>query len=175
MAVSWDRNPEILTNANVIPDTVDVEIPKPVRSDKLSVSEQAINGVNPKMINETLHELNALAGGWVAELGHHPEQDGKSNALVNNGKDKDVDVCRSKLPVGSIHGQPIRGLMRQQSEYEAGDKVGVKQVLRHETLNSAQGGVNPNVCIEADRQLLEANGLNLAKRTDKQAKELNSG
>jgi len=55
MAILWNSNPKILTDTYMIPYAVDIEIVKPVFTNKLSISKQTINRLESKQINVSLH------------------------------------------------------------------------------------------------------------------------
>ncbi len=112
MSISWNNNPEVFPDSDMVVDMSVVEVGQPVLANKLPVSQQTFNAVSAKQFDELFQECDSLLGRRVASLGHHLIQYRKDHPLINYGQYQDIDIGGSEFPVGSVHGQTIRWLVR---------------------------------------------------------------
>jgi hypothetical protein len=63
MPVSWNVDPKILTDPDVVTNPFLIKVRQPFVSDKLSVSQKAVNVINAEQVNVPIDQINTLCCG----------------------------------------------------------------------------------------------------------------
>ena len=74
------------------------------------VGYQAVNLVVTHHLKESTHQRDAFLGIGIAPFGQDLPQERKSDAVMDNGQDEEVDRSLSKHPLSSIQSQGVRGI-----------------------------------------------------------------
>ena len=99
---------------------------EPLGADKLPVGYQAVNLVVTHHLKESTHQRDAFPGIGIAPFGQDLPQERKSDAVMDNGQDEEVDRSLSKHPLSSIQSQGVRGIgVGKRARMMPGEQVGV--------------------------------------------------
>ena len=85
-------------------DVVGSEPGEPFGADKFSVRYQAVDLVAANHLKELTEQLDALLSIGVAPFGQELPEKRKSDAVVDDGQDEEVDRHPCKHPLGSVQG-----------------------------------------------------------------------
>ncbi len=78
---------------------------QPIKADKLTIRQKALDASGPEQIQTALHQCNALAGVAVARLAQHGPDQWHAIAARGDGKNQQVDLFAPDLPVRAIKAQ----------------------------------------------------------------------
>ena len=165
-------NPEVLTDAYVIPDTTAVEPSGPFLPDELAVCHEAVDTVRSEKSDEPLHDYLTFLLIGIPPFGKKVENQRKGNPFVCHAQHKDIDVGLPELPVGAVHAQHQFSLDRKQRENHAGDDVEVKNILGEESLKPSEVGIPVNGCRHRAGQFMETDHLHDTQRVKEKRHEL---
>ena len=76
-------HPEIVTDADMVLDSVVIEPFEPFVSNELTVRNQTLDTVATKQTNEPLHDIDSFLAIGVSPLGQQSEQDGERHMIVS--------------------------------------------------------------------------------------------
>jgi len=111
------------------------ELPKPFHGDELTVSHHNLNVFRIDDFQEALQHVGLLAGSGTACPRKGAPCDGKSHSFVRNSDHQDVDGRLAEVPLRSVHGHFVGGLLRKQVQEEPPERHGIEIVLAKKALN----------------------------------------
>ena len=74
--------PEVVTDADMVLDSVIVEPFEPLVTDELTVFDQAFDTVTTEQSDEPLHDIDSFLAIGVSPLRQQPEQDGERHMII---------------------------------------------------------------------------------------------
>ena len=78
---------------------------QPIKADKPTIRQKALDASGPEQIQTALHQCNALPGVAVARLARHGPDQWHAIAARGDGKNQQVDLFAPDLPVRAIKAQ----------------------------------------------------------------------
>ena len=84
VSVTGDVDPEVLYDADMVRNAQMIEICQPMLTDKLPVSQQALDVFNAEQTDKMFQQINAFLGRRITEFRHHSEEQRKCNAFIHN-------------------------------------------------------------------------------------------
>lgn len=75
-------NPEVVTDADMVLDSVVVKPFEPFVTDELPVCDQTFDAVTSEQLDEPLHDIDSLLTAGVPAFGQESEQDGERHMII---------------------------------------------------------------------------------------------
>lgn len=78
----WIFHPEVVTDADMVLDSVVIEPFEPFISDELTVCDQTFDTITTKQTNKPLHDIDSFRAVGVPSFGKKPEQYGERHMII---------------------------------------------------------------------------------------------
>lgn len=100
-------HPKVVTDADMVLDSVVVKPLEPFVFDELPVCYQAFDAIPTKQADESLHNVYPFFVIGVPAFGQQPKQDGERHMIVSYAQHQRIDIELCQLPVSAVHGECI--------------------------------------------------------------------
>lgn len=127
-------HPEVVSDADVVLDSVVVKPFEPFVTDELTVCNQTFDAVT----SEPLHDVDSLLEVGVPAFLQESEQDGERHMIIRYAQYQHIDIHISELPVRAVHRESVWSVEWDTKLQISGHGIKVQYHLCQEALEAPE-------------------------------------